>query len=183
MRFVVGLGVVALVAAAVVWVLRAPPELEVRVSQAEVRVALDAALAEDPHVGRLPRVRFSQLTVEDEDGLILVGEGRWFSIGAGGVVPPDVALRVEIPADPAAWTIRAGGLAVTRVALVDAERLAFDGGAARPESEANRRGWERLIVSLFGRMDSFGDQRLGLADWGIVTVATDAQGLLFTLRR
>ncbi|MEX3016562.1 hypothetical protein [Gymnodinialimonas hymeniacidonis] len=163
--------------------MRGSSEQQVRVSSEDIRVALAEALVEDPHVGRLPRVRFSRLTLDDEDGLFLLGKRRWFNIGAGGFPFPDINLRVEIPAEPDAWVVRNGGLTVTRVVVVAADRLAYDGGAETPESEANRAGWERLIVQLFDRMDSFGEPRVRFANWQVEAVEIDTDGLVFTLRR
>ncbi|MEJ6390619.1 hypothetical protein [Gymnodinialimonas ulvae] len=183
MKFIAGFFAIALIGAVVVWFLRAPSELEVRVSHGDLEAAISAALAEDPHVGRLPRARFSHLSLADEVGVILVGNGRWFNFGAGGFPYPDIELRVEIPAEPDAWEVRDGGLAVARVEIIEAERLAYDGGGGRPESEANRAGWERLIVRLFDRIESVGDLPLGFADWQIVEVEAEANGLRFVLRR
>ena len=177
----VGVGVLAAVAVAA-WLVWPQGEREVRFVFTELDTALAEAVAEDPDVGFLPRAEFETIWLEDGETLGVTGRARWFSVGAGAYTLPFVDLRAEIALESGFWELRGGGVGVARVRLLEARRLATDTAPERPESDANRAGWEQLLPRLFDRVKPLGAVDVDADQWQIAAVARDGAALVFTLR-
>ncbi len=183
LRWVIGMAGLAVVAALVLWVFSGDREREVRVLVAELDTALTQAVAEEASIGFLPRVEFETLYLEEHDALQVVGRARWFSVGAGAYTLPLIHVRADIPMAPEFWELRDGGVAVAHVRVFEAEQLATATADARPESEANRAGMERLLGRMFGRVAPLGGADVEDDMWRISSVMRDGAEIVFTLIR
>lgn len=166
----------------IVWGVR-PAKQTLQVSHAQIQMALIAEIMENPTIGFLPAVRINQMTITFDTAMRLVGTGNWFSAGAGAFVQPEIAFTAEVSFDPAHWEYDAGQLATTKVSVTEAFRGKIGLADGRPESAANRAGWETRLQQFIDRSSAFAVRTLDGDNWKIVSVASDEEQLTFQLER
>lgn len=155
---------------------------EMTLSENDINRELNEALAADPEVGFLPRVRFETLVATvTETHINLTGTGRWFQMSTGGYPDPVVAFEAQISADPADWQVTNGALVPVGFSNLLAERLATDTRAAGSESDANISGWNRYLLRFIRRAKPFGEFSSAGEDITLTQISLKGDDLIVTV--
>ena len=160
-----------------------PQTQTIKVSAAELQSALQSKIKTAPDIGFIPRARFEYLNWDFETGLKIAGSARWYSVNGGSFARPDISLSANVPIDPKAWSISAGGLNISDVVIQSAYREPFDATPGRNESEANLLGWQKALTKLLADIGPFGGPQENAEKWKILSVEQDQDGLVFQLKR
>jgi hypothetical protein len=159
------------------------PARKFEVSYADLQASLDHELSRSSEVGFLPRVEFRTSKVKVDNGVVIEGSGRWFSLGAGGFTLPDITISARLPTEPATWSVSNGTLNINQVQLTRAFQEPYGLTNGMDEREANSRGWQDRLSIFVRRLDVFEDEALIAGDWRVIAVQSRPDRLIFSLEK